>query len=308
MRSAALVAPFVALVPVVAGCATVEAPRIVGPEPAVVWEDAGPSQASSEPAPITVDEARSIALAHDAAHSCETTARQVASKDKARGWAIMQECVQRPDFSDLETLLASPWIDEVRASPEAAAMVAHVMAVRGGDVENDLRLVRRAKMPLFSLKAAIADPDSYAGRLIVMRGSPASGRTVNGARALEINETKVMAESAWVSSGPRLSSSTSTDQIDNSGNNMRPGLRERFNRSEGAKVEVERNVPVETGLSILAQVNGEPFLEPGSDYVLVLRFDGTRETITGTVTEDQPVATVVGYFEPETGLFARLGR
>lgn len=311
MRAVTFTLAAVACLPVVAflgACAAVEAPRIVGPEPTVVWEERAVQAPLPRAASMTTDEARSIALAHDAAHTCELTARALHAKDRQRGWAVMEQCVRRPDFTDLETLLAPPWIEELRAHAENAALVAHVIALRGGDVHNDLRLCRRARVPVFSLKAALADPVSYTGRLVLMRGSPKGGRTLGTARALEIAETMVMAESEWVAAGPRQRSTTDTDTRDLTGNNVRPGFSERFRRNDGASVEVLRNVSVETGVELLAQVDGEPFLEPGTDYVLVVRFEGTRETVTGSTTEERAVATVVQYFEPETGLFARLGR
>lgn len=291
-----------------AACAVVEAPRIVGPEPTVVWEERARQAPPPRAAPMSPDEARAIALAHDAAHTCELTARTLRAKDRQRGWAVMEQCVRRPDFTDLESLLAPPWIEDMGANPEQAALVAHVIATRGGDVQNDLRLCRKARLPVFSLKAAIADPESYTGRLVLMRGSPRGGRTIGGLRALEIAETRVMAESHWVAGGPRLRSMTETDTRDLADSNVRPGVAERFRRNEGPSVEIEKNVSVETGLEVLGQIEGEPFLEPGTDYVLVLRFDGTREVVEGRATEERALATVVGYFEPENGLFARLGR
>lgn len=291
-----------------AACSPVEAGRIVGPNPTVLWDDRE-VQAPYKPAPITADEARSIAFAHDAAHTCELTARAIRAKDRARGWAVMEQCISRPDFTDLEMILGVPWIDDMRAHHDNGNLVAQVIAARGGDVTSDLRLVRRAKLPVFSLKAAVNEPDSYKGKLVLMRGTARSGRTVNGARALDLAETRVMAESEWVAIGTRAQSETTTEQRDFANNNVRRGLTEKFGRTEGGKVEVLHNVSVETGLELMAAVEGDaPFLESGTDYVLLLRFDGTREVVDGSVTDEKPVATVVGYFEPETGLFARLGR
>jgi hypothetical protein len=291
-----------------ASCAAVEAPRIVGPEPTVVWEKATPAPPATRPAPMSADEARSIALAHDAGHTCELTARALRAKDRQRGWAVMEQCARRPDFTDLETLLSRPWIEDVVAFDAQVDLIASVIAARGGDVHNELRLLRRARVPVFSLRAAVAEPETYKGRLVLMRGAPRGGRNVGGARALEIAETKVMAESEWVASGPRQRTSTETDVRDHSGNSVKPGVSERFRRNDGQTLEILRNVSVATGLEVLAQVQGELFLEPGTDYVLVLRFEGTREAVEGTTTADRAVATVVGYFEPENGLFARLGR
>jgi hypothetical protein len=290
------------------GCAAVEAPRIVGTAPTTVWDERE-VQALPAPAPMSVDEARSIAFAHEAAHTCEITARALRAKNQQRGWAVMEQCVRRPDFDNLELLLASPWIEEMRAHPDYGSLVAHVIAVRGGDVLYDLRLCRRAKLPVFSLKAAVAEPESYRGKLVLMRGAAKSGRSVGGARALEIMETRVMAESEWVAQGPRVQSTTETAQSDFANDSVRRGPAERFRREEGTKVEVLHNVSVETGLELLAAIDEDaPFLESGTDYVLLLRFNGTREVVQGSEISEQPMATIVGYFEPENGLFARLGR
>lgn len=290
------------------GCVAVEAPRIVGTNPTSVWEERE-TQVAVKPAPMTADEARSIAYAHDAAHTCELTARALRAKDKQRGWAVMEQCIGRPDFNDLELLLSPPWLEEVKQHADFGALVGHVIAVRGGDVTYDLRLCRRAKLPLFSLKAAVNEPESYTGKLVLMRGTARSGRHVGGNRALEIMETRVMAESEWVAAGPRTQSISDTEQRDFANNNVKRGVSDRFRRDEGAKVEVLHNVSMETGLELLAAVEGDaPFLESGTDYVLLLRFDGTREVVDGTELSDKPMATIVGYFEPENGLFARLGR
>lgn len=292
-----------------AACAAVESPRIVGSEPTVVWDESASAAAPAKVAPMSLDEARSIALAHDAAHTCEITARALHARDRQRGWAVMQQCVLRPDFTDLETLIQAPWIDDLREQAEYATLVGHVIAERGGDVQNDLRLCRRARLPVFSLRAALAEPQAYKGKLVLMRGQPQGGRNVGGARSLDIAETKVMAEGGFVPVGPRTTTTTETDTADRTNNSIKPSFSERLRRDEGLHVEVLHNVSVETGLELVANVEGDaPFLESGTDYVLVLRFDGTRTVVEGTGTAEQPVATVVGYFEPESGLFARLGR
>jgi hypothetical protein len=128
-------------------------------------------------------------------------------------------------------------------------------------------------------------------------------------RALLVAETKVMAESEWVPAGPRSRIANQLDQRDRSSGTTVGALAERTDRSEGNVVEVLHNVSVETGNEVYASVEGDaPFLEPGQDYVIVLRFDGIREVAEGTELDERAVATVLGYFEPESGFFARLGR
>ena len=288
--------------------ACAETPRLVGTGPTLLWERAAVDAPVAHPSLMSAEEARSIALAHDAAHNCEVTARALRLRDRQRGWAVMEQCILRPDFTDLEALVNQPWIDDVAAHRDADTLVAHVVAVRGGDVDNDLRVVRRAHIPVFSLKAAVADPESYQGRHVLLLGMPREGHLVDGMRAVEIAETRIMAESEWVSAGPRVSTATDTTTRDDAAGTQRTQLRENYRRQEGQRVEVMHNVSVEAGRDILVDAGNDPFLEVGTDYVLLLRFDGVREAVNGTVLEERPVATVVAYFEPSSGLFARLGR
>ncbi|MBI1945251.1 MAG: hypothetical protein HYS27_06120 [Deltaproteobacteria bacterium] len=297
----------VVLLAALAAAACAENPRLVGAAPTVLWEHAPNEPRAPAAAPLSVEEARTIAAAHDAAHTCELTARALRGHDRARGWAVLQHCIERPDFTDLEALTSAPWLEDVAASPDAARLLAHVIAARGGDVHHDLRLVRRARIPVFSLQAAIADPESYQGRYLLLLGTPKAGHQHGGMRAVEIVETRIMAESEWVAAGPRTTTQTATSMRRDDGNHAVP-LNEDYRRSEGPRVEVLHNVSVETGRGILVDVGDDPFLEVGTDYVLLLRFDGTRDAVNGSVLEERPVATVVAYFEPASGLFARLGR
>ncbi|MDP2343936.1 MAG: hypothetical protein Q8O67_23465 [Deltaproteobacteria bacterium] len=285
---------------------------IVGTEPTVLWEDAR-EPATAGRAELSDDEARRIAIAHDVAYACEQTARAMHKKDLKRGWAVMRHCIRRNDYSDLEILIEGIWAEQMAKDADSALLFAHVIAIRGGDVGADLRLLRRRKMPVYSLQAALSEPESYRGRLVILRGTARQGRTVAGARAFRLVETKVMAESEWVTrpgSGRIINRSNNAlaDQPDISVRGR--GIVERNERESSERVEVLHNVNVETGLEMIGRVEGdEPSLEPATDYVLVVRFDGVKEAVDadGEVDEDA-TGVVVGYFEPETGMFARLGR
>lgn len=287
--------------------ACVETPRLVGTGPTVLWEGAHESAPAPATAPLSLDEARTIADAHEAAHACVLTARALRQHDHARAWAVMEQCVLRPDFTDLESLVSAPWLEHLRAHPEATRLVAQVIAARGGDVQHDLRVVRRARIPLFSLTAAVADPESYRGRHVLVHGEPRDSRSIDGTRALEIAETRIMAESEWVALGSRTATLTATALRRGDGDEPTP-LREEHRRSEGQRVEVLHNVSVETGRTLLVDASSDPFLEVGTDYVVLVRLDGVREAVEGSVVEERPVGTVLASFEPASGLFARLGR
>lgn len=282
--------------------------RLVGTGPTRLWEPHELEAPAAPSAPITRDEAAGIALAHDSAHGCELTARALRQRDRARGRAVMEECWQRPDFTDLEILLAPPWIDELRAHPDAARRVAQVIAARGGDVEHDLRLVRRARLPLSSLRGALAEPEGFRGRYVLMLGTPQEGRGGGAARSVELAETRIMAESEWVSDGSHAASVLERRTDDGDDDPPAARHRETLRHREGRRVEVLHNVSVETGRVVLAELGEDPWLEAGTDYVLLLRFDGVRESVSGSVVEELPVATIVASFEPSSGLFARLGR
>jgi hypothetical protein len=301
----------IAVIGAAMACATPNAPP-VGAEPTTLWEDATQFDRIA-PAPLSAEEARRVARAHDAAHTCEQTARAMAKKDPLRGFAVMRECVLRTDFSDLEGLVMGPWAADVARAPDAALLFAHVIAVRGGDVENDLKLLRRRKMPVFSLQAALAEPSSYAGRIVIARGEVVDGRLTGEGRSFRLVETKVMAESEWVSAPgtARVVTRGHDETAQQPGVNVDGrGTVQRSARDTTEKVEIERNVSVKTGRSLLARVDaGEASLEPATDYIVVLRFEGERETKSddGDVDVDG-AGVVIGYFEPETGLFARLSR
>lgn len=292
------------------GCASTSS--IVGTEPTVLWEDA--HRAESVPnTPLTDDEARMIARSHDAAFSCEQTARAMAKKDRQRGWQVMRECILRRDFTDLELLIDSGWASDVARDARNASLLAHVIAVRGGDVDNDLRLLRRRKMPVYSLQAALAEPTAYKGRTILVRAKAKDGRMQGDGRAFTLDETKMMAESEWVTAPGTSRSSTRTrgatrDQptSDIAG----PGVVEDTANDRTSKVEVLHNVSVTTGRSVTASVAGDaPSLEPLTDYVVVLRFEGVRAVVDDEgEASDEPIGAVVDYYEPEVGMFARLGR
>lgn len=288
-------------------CAT-EPLRLVGTGPTRLWEDHELEAPAAPSAPISRDEAAGIALAHDSAHGCELTARALRQRDRERSRAVMEQCWQRPDFTDLEILLAPPWLDELRAHPDAARLIAQVIAARGGDVEHDLRLVRRARLPLSSLRGALAEPGSFRGRYVLMLGTPQENRDGRATGSVELAETRIMAESEWVSEGAHSASLLVRSDEDAQGGAAASQRRETLRHREGRRVEVLHNVSVETGRVVMAELGDDPFLEAGTDYVLLLRFDGVREAVSGSVVEEVPVATVVASFEPSSGLFARLGR
>jgi hypothetical protein len=289
---------------------------VVGAEPTTLWRDDAPQGPVSDAAPFTQAEARKFARSHDAPFNCEQSARSMMKKQPERGWALMHECILRSDFTDLELLVESGWADYVNAAPDSARLLAHVIAVRGGDVDNDLRILRRRKLPLYSLQAALAEPGSYRGRHVLVRASARDPRLVEGARAMRLVETVVMAESEWVTptGKSRLTTRTRGERADANGIDVRRGAVDQSQRDESEKVEILHDVSVETGREVLARLPGEePSLEPATDYIVLLRFEGitavkAEDAEDADDVNDEATAVVVDYFEPEHSRFARLGR
>jgi hypothetical protein len=290
----------------VAGCTT-GLGNVVGAEPTMLWEQAAETP-RSQTKPLTREEARRIAMSHEAAHSCEVTARSMRQRNPARGWQVMEQCIRRKDFSDLEIIVNGIWAEEFKTSPDAAKLLAHVIAVRGGDVASDLRVIRRQRLPLYSLAAALSEPEAYKGRYVLMRGNAVPSRaSIAGGRSLKLVETKVMAMSEWVNApdGRRLSTDFEIETTRQQDISIHGRNTERTLRGENEKVEIFRNINVATGLELVGRLDGlDPHLEPATDYVMLLRFDGVRESDE----EEEGLASVVEYFEPQSGLFARLGR
>ena len=128
-------------------------PQVVGPEPTILWEDAPTPSTSSSKTPLSADEARRIAIAHDAGHTCEQTARAMSKKDPQRGWAVMRECVKRNDFSDLEILIEGLWADDMAKDPDAAMMFVSLPIVDHSSVPFDESMITR-------VRAAVAESPS----------------------------------------------------------------------------------------------------------------------------------------------------
>ena len=211
--------------------------------------------------------------------ACATDAAFAFARDNHDGWARLTACVARPDFNDLDALVDEPWPRAILARADGPAQIARVMARRGGDVERDLRLCRRAGLRLYSLRAALAAPDDVRGALVVMRGAFGDVRHAHGTRAVELEETRPM---------------TDEDLLYDD---------ELVTRRLRATRQSLHELSVETGLTLVARI--ADVTEPSTDYVVLLRFDGERDVVSaGDPTTRSAVGTVLASFENESSLYA----
>ena len=240
---------------------------------------------------------------------CETAARQIHQQSADDGWSALRACVERTrwprgEFTQLERLTGGYWDTDLQTRPDAPRLVARIIALRGGDVEGDIPLAQKSRVPLFSLAAALRQPDVYKGRWVVLRGALSDLKTDGNKAAAMVHETSMRATAREVQLGSvsrsdhSSSSSIRAEAQSSKFGSARGSVQSRGNdRTEhstvGQKFENER---VETGRQAVGKLpQADPFLEPDKDFIFIGRFDGVKPG-----EDDQPVAvlSIAGYFPP----------
>jgi hypothetical protein len=219
----------------------------------------------------------------DAAADCEASARAMRDNSAEEAWLALKACIElgrfnRGPFVQLN-LLTTYWDEELRTHPDAVRIIARVIANRGGDVDGDISRVQAVRMPVFTLKAALSQPEIYKGRYVIIRG--------------KLTDVKIEPKSA----------TAMLDEISmKAADMMRMGQDARFiaTRHDVFKVNDEHrfaeNVMNPTGRKVLGRLpEADPFLEPDKEFVFVGRFDGAKAS-----NEDQKVGllNVFGYYRP----------
>ena len=219
----------------------------------------------------------------DGAADCEASARAMRDNSAEEAWQALKACVElgrfnRGPFVQLN-LLTNYWEDELRTRPDAVRIVARVIANRGGDVDGDISKVQMIRMPVFTLKAALSQPDIYKGRYVIIRG--------------KLTDVKVDAKSATA-----MLDEVSMKAADLTRTGQDMGIIEsRYNRLRFYdEHHFAENVMNPTGRKVLGRLpEADPFLEPDKEFVFVGRFDGAKPS-----NDDQKVAlvNVFGYYRP----------
>jgi hypothetical protein len=220
----------------------------------------------------------------DAAAECEASARAMRETAPEDGWQALKACIElgrfnRGPFTQLN-LLTAFWEDELKTRPDAIRLLGRVMANRGGDVDGDISRVQGIRVPIFTLKAALSQPEVYKGRYVIIRG--------------RLTDVKNEARSA----------TAMLDEISmKPADLMRQGQDTEFiaTKYDVFKVRQEHffseNMMNPTGRKALGRLpEADPFLEPDKEFVFVARFDGARQANEG----EQKVAilNILGYYRP----------
>lgn len=253
---------------------------------------------------------KDIAAAFPRPADCEKAARQQAEVNPELGWAILKACVDRGNFTALHALArGDTWAKFLQTKPEAPLLLAMIVSARGGDIEGDLSILRRLRVPLFTLGAALAQPEVYRGRYVLMRAKTGETRFAAGKPTVMVAEVSLRAHTSEQEVGTawhvtRKSSGRANVKATSSryGSAAAKGDYERESTSRYARtVQRHDNVQTETGRqAMLRLVQPDPFLESGREFVFLVRFDGMRRMASDESEESVGVGVVslVKYLEP----------
>lgn len=241
---------------------------------------------------------------------CERKARALRSQDRNAAWAALKACAARGHFTQLHAVVAS-WGDDLRERPDAPELLTQMVAARGGNVRLDVRVMRDAKIPVFSLRDCVTQPRLYEGRYVMIRGTLDEVRTSDEAVAARLTEHALQAEEWEVPIG-RIRRKVATTRY---GGSVSGQLGVLGSGEVGGQVDVNGdeyemdvarrfdNVLVDTGRDAVVRIGtADPFLENGRDLVILARFDGVRASSASTDDEEPelvPVLTLVGYQVPD---------
>jgi hypothetical protein len=254
-------------------------------------------------------DAKEFAAAQITPVDCEAAARHLRDTNPDQAWQGLVACIERArwprgEFTQLELLTRGPWDQDLQTRPEAPRLIARVIAHRGGDVEGDIPLAQKSRVPIFSLAAALRQPDVYKGRWVLVRALLTEMKQEGGKAAAMVKETSLRATSREVQVGniSRSESSTSSSvsaqaQTTRYGNARGSAQYSSTGRFETSTVKQKfENEHVETGRQALGKLpQADPFLEPDKDFIFFARFDGVRPGEDG-----QPLAvlSIAGYYQP----------
>lgn len=303
----------------VAACAS--QPRN-GESPATASEPLPVELAAAPAKPPSTFNARVWVSWQETAMDCEASARAMRQSNPAHSWEALRACIEigrfnRGPFTQI-ALLTSYWDEELRTRPDAARVVGQVVANRGGDVDGDISRLQKVRMPVFTLGAAMKQPDVYKGRYVIIRAR------LFDVKMDEKNATAMLAETSmkpaealrdngdvYVSSYNRSgsysgsSSGSGAYQTDRygSGRGSYSASGDSAYSSSGSSVSglakrFYENVVHPTGRQALGRLpEADPFLEPSKEFVFVARFDGTRPA-NAPNTGPMAALTIFAYYSP----------
>jgi len=237
----------------------------------------------------------------DTAMDCESSARAMRQSNQQHAWEALRACIEigrfnRGPFTQI-ALLTSYWDEELRTKPDAPRVVGQVIANRGGDVDGDISRLQRVRMPVFTLKAAMKQPEVYKGRWVLLRARLFDVKMDEKSATAMLAETSMKpaeglrdSGDVYVSSYNRSGSSSGSStgsgayQTDRYGSGRgsysssgESGYNSSGSSTSGFAKRFYENVVHPTGRQAVGKLaEADPFLEPNKEFVFVARFDGDR--------------------------------
>lgn len=275
--------------------------------------EAQPAEPTPAPAPTPLPvrregfDAKEFAAGFPRANECESAARSLQARAPDQAWAALRACVDHNNFTLLRTLVSGAWDRDLQTRPDASILVAKVIATRGGDVEGDLTTLRKRKVPVFSLAAALASPHHYKGQLVIIRARVAQlPSATQGKAAVFVEEMSLGSDVREVELGPgtvrRYSETGYSKGSFNSSRGREPFEMSGSRSGVVREYETERraeNSSAETGRSAIVRLQkSDPFLEPGREFIFLARFDSVRSVSTTEDETPSAVLSLIGYYEP----------
>ena len=291
------------------GCAT--APAIGDlPVPLDPGPQMHPAATAPVPPPAAAFDAKAFAASLESPSECEASARRLRRSSPDQGWALLRACVERAPFArgpfvQLSLLTTGAWDEELQSRPDAPQLMTRLIAARGGDVEGDLSTLQKSRTPVFTLAAALKQPDVYKGRWLILRGALQELRSEGGAQAALIAESTLRGATREMEVGPKYrtehqSSGSGSAEVRTTrfGDASARGNYSTQGSSSSSMVKKRfENEKASTGRSALGRLaKADPFMEPGKEFVFLGRFDGLRQGPEGE--DPTPILTVVSYFAP----------
>lgn len=285
----------------------------------VTWTEAPPREdapivtsAPEAPPPRASADPKAFTARYPNPALCEAAARRLQAESRDEGWAALKACIELTPFTQIRALLGGAWAEDLRVRPDAASLIARVVAQRGGSVSGELQYLQERKIPIFSLASAVERPDTYKGRYVMLRARVADQRSEGEKPTVWLVEHTLASveTNAPVGLGETYDTSSITSG-DLGGQTQLTGpgrLGGSVSTQERGSVSTTRkhydNISDETGREALGRLQGaDPFLEARRDYVFLARFDGVRLTSGGTDDDAEapriPVLTIVSYHSPQ---------
>ena len=277
-----------------AGCAPVLAQTEV-PCP----EDLAPERA----APVAAWVPKPTAAAFDRPADCVGAARHLHDTDREAAWALIRACVARGHFTALRELLYGAWDDDSRLRPDAPALLTQIIAMRGGLVDGDVRLLHERRVPLFTLAEATARPDYFRGRFVVVRARVAPDRSSPG--VVRLAEQSLHSDAWDIDVTPttqrQVRSYGRSPSLPNMNGTAEAGPGGDWNSASATRrhVTIKRpyNYESETGREAVAHLLvDDPFFDPDGSFVVLARFDGAHDS--GGSDRSEADLTVLDYQRP----------